>query len=362
MSISNTIKNYFSNEKKMILNNQTIADDIVIDLNNAPKRLVFDKSSIGSTDDEKLKHNVFAIARKNKYVKNLVVELANNGYYLVEHKDGISTFEKFDTAEKFKHNLTNSNLNIYKDLFYTLDKPSIASTTPRLLVVFSSVADFSLNASISRRNFFINFKSINKYVPSNTYVLRISDIGAVVGSFYLNNNFNKNVEKNVQELLKLIMKGNGIEKKDVVLYGASKGATASLYHALKGGYNSVCVDPIVSDEYHENQYNDPHFTQGTFPLSKQEKFIQLMKEVKIISDVNIIYSINSPIYEYINAIIKDHDMEQKIKYINISHPKIKDHPDVGPNTIDVLTLIINNLFYKLGDVSSKNLTIEAKIE
>jgi hypothetical protein len=357
MDIFNKVKNYFDDNKKIVLTSETITTDIKVDF-SSKKFIIIDKSTIGLDENECLNHNVFALARKNMYVKKLVVELVNEGYFLVEHKNGFSTFEKFISADKFKHNLTNDNLKIFHDLFYTLQTPQIQSKNPKLLVVFSSVADFSLNASISRRNFFTNFKSIGKYIAPDTYILRISDIGGVVGSFYLNNNFNKEVETSVQLLLEHIINELDIIKENVLFYGASKGATASLYHGIIGGYNVVAVDPIVSDVYHEKTYNDPHFTQGTFPVTKQEKFIKILKEYEINSDINIIYSENSPIYNDINKVIKDNDVFEKINYINVVHPKIKDHPDVGPNTIDILTLIINNIFYKLGPISSKKIIIE----
>ena len=161
-------------------------------------------------------------------------------------------------------------------------------------------------------------------------------------------------------MLEHVIKVTGILKENVVLYGASKGATASLYHGIKGSYNAVVVDPIVSDEYHEKKYNDSHFTQGTFPFTKQEKFSQLFKECEVNSDINIIYSENSPVYDAINKNVKENDVLQKINYINVVHPKIKDHPDVGVNTIDILTLIINNLFYKLGSLSSKKIVIKER--
>ncbi len=359
MNLSDKLKGYFINEKKMVLTPESIASKIKTKDFFHADRLAVDKSLIGKDENERLNHNLFAVARNNANVKSLVVDLVNQGYFLIQHKEGISIFEKYVSAEKFKRNLTNENLQTFKDLFYTLQEPRIKSSKPRLLVVFSSVADFSMNASVSRRNFFTNFKSVFKYVPSNTYVLRISDIGSVVGSFYLNNRFNSKVEEHVQELLSHILEEKNILKADVVLYGASKGATASLYHGIKGEYNAVCVDPIVSDEYHERKYNDPHFTIGTFPLTKQEKFSRLLKEREINSNVNIIYSENSPIYDYINAIIKDGDVSKKINYINVVHPKIKDHPDVGPNTIDVLTTLINNLYYNLAQIKSKRLVMEA---
>jgi len=335
-----------------------VESEIQLPLNTLDK-LQIDKSRLGKNAKEKLDHNIFAVARSNANVKSLIIKLANRGFFLVEHKGGVSTFERFTTAHLFKKNLTNIDFPVHthNGLYYTLEEPNIKTASPNLLIVFSSVADFSLNASISRRNFFTNFKTIGKYIPSNTYILRISDIGGVVGSFYLNNNFNSQIENDIQDLILKVLSDTNVKRNNVVLYGVSKGGTGALFHGIKGGYKSVSVDPIVTDEYHEKKFNDPHFTQGTFPTSKQEKFTELFKNSEIRRNTNIIYSENSPLYKHINTIVRAGDISNKITFINSANPKINDHPDVGPNTINLLTLILNNLFYELGNISSKTVPV-----
>jgi len=329
------------------------------------KRLYIDRSNVGLLHERE--HNFIGLARHEKYAKEFLIRLASVGFYLVDLSNKNSKFEKFTTATEFKHNIKVDKFEIYGDaLYYTLDKPKLELNMNRLLVVFSSVADFPYNASIARRNFFTNFPSISKYIPDNTYILRIADIGGVVGSFYMNTEYNREMEKDIQELIEFILISNSILKEDVILYGASKGATGALYHSILGKYKAVAVDPIVSDEYHETVYNDSLFTQGSgnyriYPESKQLKFINLMKRNEISDDINIIYSEQSPIYTDINTIIKDNDMKQKINYINICHPKIKSHPDVGSNTINILMLVLNNIFYNLKVIKSVNIDCEKKL-
>lgn len=66
------------------------------------------------------------------------------------------------------------------------------------------------NASIERRCFNKNFPSVGKYIPYDTAILRISDVGGVVGSFYINNNFSNKIEtdiirlfENIEEMFKI---------------------------------------------------------------------------------------------------------------------------------------------------------------
>ncbi len=324
-----------------------------------PKETIYiNRANVGLIDERE--HNLIGFARREKNIKDLVIRLAENGFFLVSSSKGISKFQKFTTANSFKRYLKVENLQIYNELFYILESPKIDFASPRLLVVFSSVADLPYNANIARRNFFTNFPSISKYIPNNSYILRVSDIGGVIGSFYMNTNFSKTIEDNIQNLIKTILKSKNIAKEDVVLYGGSKGGTASLYHGILGGYKVVSVDPIVSDRYHEERYNDSHFTQNSYgnriyTQTKQKKFTQFIKNIDIPNNINIIYSKQSPVYNDINKIIRDNDTKNRINYINLCHPLIKEHPDVAKNSINILMLLINNLFYNIGKITSKDI-------
>ncbi|HIP26772.1 MAG TPA: hypothetical protein EYG80_03855 [Flavobacteriaceae bacterium] len=344
------------NELKIILTNEMISKPL--DLKLPSKILYIDRSEVGL--EKERSHNLIGFAQREPYIKDLLSYLASSGFYLVASSNGISKFEKFINAESFKHNIKVKDLQIYKDIYYTLDEPLLDFEKKRLIVLFSSVADFAFNADIARRNFFVNFSTIRKYIPQNTYVLRIGDIGGVLGNFYMNTTYSNTIEENIQDLIKFILVSNNITKKNVVLYGASKGGTATLYHSILGGYKSIAVDPIVSDEYHEEHSFDSHFTQPRelskiYPQTKQEKFTFFIKNRKIPDNITILYSQNSPIYEAINSIIKENDKEKKINYLNVCHPQIKTHPDVAAKTINVLMLVMNNLFYGLSEIKSKNI-------
>ncbi|PME47028.1 XcbB/CpsF family capsular polysaccharide biosynthesis protein [Vibrio lentus] len=310
-----------------------------------------DRSKIGDTDEERNNYNLYALAKNNKNVKDLVIKLANNGFYITEHKKGTSTFTNYRNKEEFIKRGGLKNLKFDCNLFYSVEEPKINFGENKLLVIFSSVSNFPYNASIKTRNFFPIFKTISKYIPENTTILRIADIGGVVGSFYLNSQYDQKIESNIQFLIEKIQKNLSIKKENIVLYGASKGGTAATYHSIIGCYKCVAVDPIVSDIFHEETYNDPHFTNGgIFKLSKQELFSKALKDYKINSSINIIYSHNSPIYKDIEDIFKG----TKINLIEVYHPHIKSHPDVGGKTINILLSMINGLFYNLHKIESKS--------
>jgi len=343
-------------ELKIVLTNEMLSK--AFDFNLPRSILYIDRSNVG-LEKERM-HNLIGFAQREPLVKDLLIYLASKGFYLIEASQGVSKFEKFINAESFKHNVKVKNLQIYKELYYTLDEPLLNFGKNRLIVLFSSVADFAFNADISRRNFFTNFSTISKYIPQNTYVLRIGDIGGVLGNFYMNTTYSNKIEEGVQDLIQFILHSNNIEKSDVVLYGASKGGTATLYHGILGGYKSIAVDPIVSDTYHEENSFDSHFTQPRkvsrlYPQSKQEKFSNFIKGREIPDNITILYSQNSPIYDAINSIVRDNDKENKINYLNVCHPEIKTHPDVAPKTINILMLVLNNFFYNLGKIQSKNI-------
>ena len=85
------------------IDKENILQEIIVDL---PKYEVhIDKSQIGDSNEERLKYNILAVARKNSFVKKFVIELANNGFFLVDHNinTGISIFRSLKKHEEFIH-------------------------------------------------------------------------------------------------------------------------------------------------------------------------------------------------------------------------------------------------------------------
>lgn len=328
------------------LTRDNIDREIVLNFQN--QEIHIDKSKIGNNKEECFKHNVLAVARKYKFIKKMVIDLANHGFFLVEHdtKQGISIFRKLDDYEKFLPSFNNPEVKLWNNTYYTLEKAlfSDEKTSYRMLVIFSSIADFPLNASIFRRSFFKNWEKVQNFIPKNTYILRIADIGGVLGSFYLNSNFDHFFEDKIQNLIKKISEDLNIDKSNIILFGTSKGATGALYHGILGKYSSVAVDPIVSDEYYINEMKDLHFVSGCFPYSKEEKFIKLFNKNSKLENINIITSKNSQQFEFIDSLVHKRN---DINYFVFTNPYIKTHPDVGPNTIVFSTTLINSIFYNM---------------
>lgn len=316
--------------------------------------LLVDRSKVGINETHRLKHNLLGLARSASHVRRLVSYLANNGFFLVDHANGVSRFEHLSDHSTFANFFNDDSVQLRDGMFYKVEKPSLDVGPPRLLVVFSSIADHPLNASLSRRMFFKNFPTIAKYIPKNTYILRIADMGSILGSFYLNSIFDPHFAAKTQTLIQAIAQGLGVEHSDIVLYGASKGATGAFYHGVSGGYAAVAVDPIVSDQYYLHEMNDLHFVEGNFPFDKETVFSTLLKEVEPRSPVHIVTSPSSEQYQYIERLLANHHCPQSLMLYRFSNPNISTHTDVGPQTVNFVTAMINNLFYGIEGKGSRD--------
>lgn len=293
--------------------------------------------------------NLLHIARKNDPLRHVVAELSNHGFYLYALRDGVSSYVRHGRIPTLWNKVVNKTYDIDRNgLVYSFAPAPLKSSEPKLLVVFSSIAASMYNASLNRY-FEQNFKSINKYVPEDTAVLRIADIGGVLGAFYLNTNYLPRNEQNVQELIGEILKRHGIDRSRTTFYGVSKGGTGALYHAILGGYNATVVDPIVSDDHYVDKYNDLHFTRWVHAQRKQDRFrelAQLRDAGREPSRLAVVYSRRSPQYPYINEIVGG-GFGDIVSFFDSDNPRIKKHPDVGPATINSTVMLINMTLYGL---------------
>lgn len=305
---------------------------------NGVECLDVDKSAHGANLDVKLKHNLYGLARNDAKAKDLVVSLSNLGYYMVKHDNGISRFVWAGKENAFADYLDG---DYFDGLYYRLKLPDGGVKPARVLVVFSSVADFPYNANIQRRCFFWNFATIAKFIPYDVAVLRISDIGSVVGSFYLNNNFDLERERRIHRLIRHVSGRLELGLDNFLFYGGSKGGTGAFYHGVSMGVGFIAVDPIVSDMYHETVHKDSHFTEGTFPERKMDKFRELILSAEAGGKGYVLTSQQSPCF----ASIVTTGVPDGVGLWNIRHRAIKSHPDVGANTVNLVTMLINAMFY-----------------
>ncbi len=292
--------------------------------------------------------NLIELARKHAAAKEVVVALANRKFMAYTLRGTTTSFVHYERLGKLWKRVTEGPCKVNKDgLIYSIDPPLGEHKTKHLLVVFSSMAGKIYTASMMR-HFEQNFASVQKYMPAGTAVLRIADLGGVVGGYYMNTIGLPDNERHIQDLIRGVISELGVGSEDVCLYGVSKGGTASLYHGLLGGYRIVAVDPILADEHYIKKWRDSHFTVGVFPHDKREKFRMLCDALKYraIQPAAIICSQKSPQYEYITNIL-DKNLYDQISVFNSLNPDIKTHPDVSPKTLNVAVMLMNALLYRV---------------
>lgn len=285
-------------------------------------------------------------ARNNENSYRLLITLANQGYYLYMIKEAkISSFVHHSELPRLWIPVRDGEYN-YSDsgLVYSIEKPQYNKKPPRnLLVIFSSMNSPIYTPSLMRM-FTQNFKTITKYISPDTAILRIADLGGVVGSYYMNTQYLKDNEQNIRNLISDVQKDVGAE--NTVLFGASKGGTAALIYSLFGNYDCLMVDPIVSDDWYFEKYNDLHFVKNIISENKQTKFKQLLNNLsnQKNSSVNryIITSLNSPQFTYINDTLLDNYGSHFFVMVN-DNQYICDHPDVAKQSLHLITSGLNFL-------------------
>ena len=299
--------------------------------------------------------NMIKLARTNSGMRELITTLANNGFYTYMSKDNATRFVSEKSLDKLWVKLTSNDYTRHPNgVVYSFAMPSSSNSPKRLLVVFSSISG-DINTPSLMRYFEQNFKSIQKFIPPDTAVLRIADLGGVAGAFYLNTTHLPKNADNIQQVIADVRKENGIAHDSVVLYGASKGGTGALFHAIQGHYRCVAVDPIVDDEHYIIKHNDAHFTEnGVFPETKKQLFGMIMGNIARLPEISqaapvrwsVICSGNSPQYKYISRTLID-NANSRISFYDSRNPAIKDHPQVGQNTVNTATSLINLHLYAL---------------
>lgn len=298
--------------------------------------------------------NMVKMARWNDQDRELITTLANNGFYTYMVKDNATRFVNEKSLDRLWVSLVSKEFVRHPNGIVYSFTNATAATPKRLLVVFSSISG-NINTPSLMRYFEQNFKSLQKFIPADTAVLRIADLGGVVGAFYMNTtHLPKNVE-NIQQVIQEVSRHQGIGHDSVVLYGASKGGTGALLHAIEGDYRCVAVDPIVDDEYYIEHLNDAHFTKnGVFAETKRQVFGRAMGKISSLPEVSattsvklsIICSRNSPQYKYISSTLID-NANSRMSFYDSRNPAITDHPLVGAKTVNMATTLMNLHLYSL---------------
>lgn len=291
------------------------------------------------------------IALHNSVFREAIVTMAQSAYYAYAQRGSVTSFVHESRLDGLWNPLKDGTYRRAEDgTVYKLEEPLQTPTRPRLLVLFSSMPPDLFTPSLSRY-FTTNFNSIAKFSNKETYILRIADVGGVIGNFYLDTLALPKNTQNIGTLIRDMMAQNGVQPEDVVLLGSSKGGTGALYHGVSLGLKFVAVDPILSDAHYWNKHNDIHFTNNSlFPRRKDEIFTQLLAQNDIDGAEEgtqcVIYSRRSPQHKYI------HDQFLSLTdngiFIDVDSPEIKDHPDVAPNALHVTTTIATTMLAGVG--------------
>ncbi|MCL2677135.1 MAG: XcbB/CpsF family capsular polysaccharide biosynthesis protein [Streptococcaceae bacterium] len=122
------------------------------------------------------------------------------------------------------------------------------------------------------------FETIGIYAPANTYVLRLTENNLISGSYMMNTENDQEYEQRVQNLVKSVIAEYDIPEKNVVFIGNSRGGSASLLHALLGGYSAVAVDPIIKRDPWLVDGHDEQLQFDMIPRNFTERFNQLLSE------------------------------------------------------------------------------------
>ena len=302
-----------------------------------------DHSHASSTDESFLK-----AAYQAPDLRPKLFSLARAGFMAYVLRNGVTSFVRHDAIRNLWIPVKEGAYSIdANDVVYTYSAPALATAAPGMVVVFSSIAPTSLAAPLAR-HFFQNFPSLQKYVPPDCGILRIADLGGVTGAYYMNTHARPENELHIQGLIRNILTAHGVPMDRVVLYGTSKGGTGALLHALLGGYHAVAVDPIVSDTHYIQKHRDLHLVQDIFPVEKSERFSRLFAAVprEQTPRLSIITSRRSPQFSYMSDVLGA-GWSEKAAVFDIDNPAIRDHPDVGPNSVHIAVMLMNMFLNRL---------------
>ncbi|OZB51419.1 MAG: hypothetical protein B7X38_13330 [Stenotrophomonas sp. 14-69-23] len=291
--------------------------------------------------------NLIHLSRRDPQLKALLLHLVGQGFlvYKFSNDDGaVTSFVHAKAAPRFWARHTQFGLREHDGVCYLLEKPAHAPAR-RLLVVFSSMSqvDQMYEAGFSARYLARNLSQAPKYMPWDTAILRIADLGGVVGAFYTDTLAQPDNEARVSALITRVMAELDIEPRHTVLYGASKGGSGALLHSLRTGLNAVCVEPILSDDYYVRRYRDSHFTCGVFPRDKRELFSAALATACPPARRLLIYSSQSPQLPYIRDIAMASAEGRNMAFIDVQNPAISDHPDVAPASLGLQVTLLNQL-------------------
>lgn len=297
------------------------------------------------------------LAQRDPAVKRLAGELAKYGYYSYYTGDYETRLvHETRIAEVWKPLRSGEYRQSPDGVVYTYKAPLGGGEPSRLLVVFSSISAPSYSSSLNR--FFLQtFLNIQKFLPPYVGVLRIADVGGMVGAYYLDTAYCPNNTDRVSSLINDQIHQLGVCRSQVVLYGSSKGGTGAVLHGLANNMKFVAVDPVLDDTYTQSERGDPYYTKsGIYPNAKRLLFQEIFakakgstmssRKVAVNNGGSVITSSNSPYFPYLRREMMN-SLCDEVSFF-VSHRKdISGHAEVGSKTINMLTMLLNSYFYNL---------------
>lgn len=284
--------------------------------------------------------NLIQIARKDERAYNVYKELLKNDYILYYHTEGVSKLYKREHVNEL---WKRDDLQKEGDVYYTVDEPidrklNTMSDEKKLIVIFPCMPEGSVydHYLMTNRMFTKFFNGIERSLVKNVYTMRIMDLNLSHGSHFVNSVNNNTMETDISNAILSVIDELGITKDDVVLYGASKGGTGSLYYGAKLDLKCLAVDPIISLGYYN--IKDEHFLKG---LRKEVLTDDInaslasksSREKYIIGSENVKFN-----YSFIKQINGDN-----LTIINKKDNHITEHAEVSRNTIPEQLMLLNKM-------------------
>lgn len=298
--------------------------------------------------DEHCEKNLIEFSRKNREARHVVVELAARQYYLYKNDAGRSSFVSRRRLTTLWAPIKNGKFTDTGDVIYGIEPALAPASRPKLLVVFPAMAAPIYQSSLFRYAT-RNYNTIQKFVSPSTHVMRLVDLGGVVGNFYLDTTVLPDNTAKIQAAIRQVMADLQVRQEDVVLLGSSKGATGAVFHGLTMGIKHVAVDPVLSEVEYWDRLDDSHFTKNRiFNKTKQQVFASLQADLVAqgmwadrLAQQVLITSRRSPQYQHTAPLLVE-DQDTNEVFIN-DNPGITDHPDVPKFSLHVATSTVDQL-------------------
>ncbi|RXR26908.1 hypothetical protein EQW78_03000 [Oerskovia turbata] len=297
-------------------------------------------------EDISTERNLVTIGVRDSETHAMVKTLASRGYLHYMAREGESRFVHQRRLPTLWKAVIDGELSVSSEgAYYSLQLPP--EVEPRkLLVLFSSIYAPPTSASLWRY-MARNYQHVASSIPDDTAILRIADVGGVLGAFYLDTIAAPNNSAAVSRLIEQSIQELGISRSSTVLLGPSKGGTGATFHGLSLGLPFVAVDPILDDTHYEQEMSDAHFTGfPVFPAAKQTTFGNLFAhvlETYSSGEPRGIFVTSPRSAQYPIVIDAARALSGIVSVLTANSPRIKSHPDVARVALGPTLSLVNSL-------------------